>query len=123
MRHDETVDSIWDDLGCGFEVPWKLRCFAYAVRAVRLTPQERLLKFYGTRAKRAAEASQTVSSACFLSFSPNCCKTKSLCSYQISVTLCFFESLTCFKTAVWNKWKLKMKLGRYTIHKWFIFLI
>ena len=89
MRHDETVDSIWDDLGCGFEVPWKLRCFAYAVRAVRLTPQERLLKFYGTRAERAAEASQTVSSACFLSFSPNCCKTKSLCSYQISVTLCF----------------------------------
>ena len=81
MRHDETVDSIWDDLGCGFEVPWKLRCFAYAVRAVRLTPQERLLKFYGTRAERAAEASQTVSSACFLSFSPNCCKTKSLCSY------------------------------------------
>lgn len=127
--------SRWD---CGFNLGWfgmwvwsaveasmfRLICSACSA----MTPQERLLKFYGSvRAERvSAEASQSNSFLRMFPFfliSPNFCKRKSLCSYQISVTLCFFESLTCFKTAVWNKWKLKMKLGRYTIHKLLIFLI
>ena len=58
---EEIVDSIWD-VGLKFP-PWKLwtsdRCFAQF--ALQFTPQERLMKFYGSvRAERvSAEASES----------------------------------------------------------------
>ena len=116
--------SRWD---CGFNLGWfgmwvwsaveasmfRLICSACSA----MTPQERLLKFYGSvRAERvSAEASQSNSFLRMFPFfliSPNFCKTKSLCSYQISVTLCFFRIPHLFQDCSLEQMEVENEIGK-----------
>lgn len=120
----ESMRLWWD---CGFNLGWfgmwvwsameasmfRLICSACSA----ITPQERLLKFYGSvRAERvSAEASQSNSFLRMFPFfliSPNFCKTKSLCSYQISVTLCFFRIPHLFQDCSLEQMEVENEIGK-----------